>query len=66
MQHVLDFLARLRDHNDRDWFQAHKAEYQQAHADFAALVQDLIDRMAPWEPAVQHLTAKECLFRIYR
>ena len=66
MQRALDFLRRLHRHNDRDWFNAHRADYERSYAAFTALVEELIVRMAPWEPMARTLTARACLFRIYR
>lgn len=33
---VLDFLSQLRQHNDRTWFEAHRADYDRAREDFEA------------------------------
>ncbi len=62
---MLDFLRELRSHNDRDWFEAHRARYEVARAAFQGIVGELIDRF----DAVDDLggvTVKECLFRINR
>ncbi|MGN1239606.1 MAG: DUF2461 family protein, partial [Paludibacteraceae bacterium] len=34
MQSILSFLSQLAVHNDREWFNAHKAEYQACHSRF--------------------------------
>ena len=39
MRRVYDFLCRLKENNNREWFNAHKAEYLHVQAifnDFAA------------------------------
>ena len=38
---IMDYLSRLSAHNDREWYHAHKAEYQAANAQFEALLQAL-------------------------
>lgn len=35
---ILSYLTDLSAHNDREWFRAHKAEYEEANARFEALV----------------------------
>ena len=41
-QLILHYLTELSNHNEREWYHAHKAEYREANAEFEALVQDLI------------------------
>lgn len=66
MTQLYTFLARLKENNRRDWFQEHKAEYDQLRAWWTDQVQILIDRMSEFEPALSHVRAKDCLYRIYR
>lgn len=63
---LLDFLQKLARHNERDWFQAHKATYDQLHIDFEAEVAYWLRELAQDEPALAALDAKKCVFRIYR
>ena len=63
---LLDFLANLARHNERDWFQAHKATYDQLRADFEADVAYWLRELAQGEPALAGLDPKKCIFRIYR
>lgn len=35
---LFDFLTDLAQHNDREWFQAHKATYDQLRREFEVLV----------------------------
>lgn len=66
MQIILDFLSRLSMHNDREWFHAHKAEYQVAHERFVEFADALIARLAEQDDTLLGLTAKDCIWRIYR
>jgi uncharacterized protein (TIGR02453 family) len=63
---LLDFLADLARHNERDWFQARKATYDQLRADFEADVAYWLRELVQDEPALAGLDPKKCVFRIYR
>lgn len=66
MNGLIDFLRRLQDNNQREWFNAHKDEYLKALATFHTLVDELIGEIARFDSSVAGLTAKECTYRIYR
>ena len=59
------FLRELQDHNEREWFNANKARYEQDVKEPAlAFIEDIGYRLPEIAP---HLTAdKRSLFRIYR
>jgi uncharacterized protein (TIGR02453 family) len=63
---LLDFLANLARHNERDWFQAQKATYDQLRIDFEADVAYWLRELTLVEPALAGLDPKKCVFRIYR
>ena len=63
---AVDFLAELAQHNDRDWFQPRKAEYEQLlKAPMEALVAALGDRFEERSIPL-HADPKRSIFRIYR
>lgn len=66
MRRILDFLADLAVHNDREWFNAHKAEYLRCHEQFVAFADAFIARLAEQDESLQGLAAKDCIWRIYR
>ena len=66
MDKALKFLAKLKKNNDRDWFKANKKEYDAAREEFSAAVEDLIGRIAGFDPSVIGTAPKDCVFRIYR
>ncbi len=66
MKSVLRFLKKLNKNNDREWFKANKAEYESARADLIVFVDQMIERIAEFDPMIEGLDAKGCLFRIYR
>ena len=63
---TLQFLADLRQHNQREWFQQHKARYEQARDNFVQVLRELIDGLAQLDPALHGLSPSACVFRIYR
>jgi len=65
LQFTLNFLRDLAQNNNRAWFAAHRARYQQALAAFEALIADLIDAVGQQED-LGALRPGDCIFRIYR
>jgi uncharacterized protein (TIGR02453 family) len=63
---TLAFLKKLKQHNDREWFEKNKHLYLEAKADMERAVQQAIGLMSKFEPSLKGLDAKKCLFRIYR
>lgn len=63
---LYDFLGRLGENNNRPWFQAHKAEWDDLRMQWEADINLLLARMAEWEPRFATLTAEDCTYRIYR
>lgn len=66
MQRMLDFLSELERNNDRDWFHAHKADYQQASADFEALVGQLNRSLSAVDDAIPLAEPKSLTFKLMR
>jgi len=65
-QTTLQFLAELKENNNKEWFTANKPRYETAKKEFEQFVDGLITRIASFDPSVAHFTAKDCVFRIYR
>jgi uncharacterized protein (TIGR02453 family) len=63
---LLNFLQDLARHNERDWFQAQKATYDQLRTAFEADGAYWLRELAQDEPALAGLDPKKCIFRIYR
>jgi len=63
---ILDFLEGLVANNNRDWFNAHKGEYQQAWAQFNEMLEQLIAAISRFDASISYLTPKDCTYRIYR
>ena len=62
---AFDFLLKLRDNNNKPWFQAHRAEYEAARQAFEDFVDNFIEEFRSIED-FENLSAKDCVFRIYR
>lgn len=67
MEQVLDFLKELKQNNKREWFQENKVWYESSRNTILQFLdQKLIPGLAAFDPSVQSVTGKQCLFRIYR
>ncbi|MCX6251365.1 MAG: DUF2461 domain-containing protein [Bacteroidetes bacterium] len=63
---VLEFLGELITNNNREWFQAHKAIYDEAKNEFESVINALIPGIAKFDESVKFITGKDCVFRFYR
>ena len=63
---ILKFLADIRANNSKEWFTAHKNEYQIVRSDFEKGINEAIVCIAEFDPSVKHLTAKDAMYRFYR
>ena len=63
---VLDFLKQLKLHNDREWFEKNREKYTLARAEYESFINELIPLIKTFDKEIGAITAKECLFRIYR
>lgn len=63
---ILDFLADLKENNNREWFEANKPQYLQARAAYEEIVQEVINQISTFDNGLAGLEAKKCIFRLYR
>lgn len=63
---TLKFLTQLKKNNNKNWFDAHRAQYEAARIDFSNFIQLVIDALQKTDTSITGLTSKECLFRINR
>ena len=49
---ILDYLTELSANNNREWYHAHKAEYQAANAQFEELLQALMLRIGEFDGSI--------------
>ncbi len=62
---VLSYLSALKRHNNREWFEAHRSDYETARGEFEAFVDGLIHDLCEFE-RLDGVKPKECIRRIYR
>jgi uncharacterized protein (TIGR02453 family) len=62
---VLKFLDDLSHHNNKLWFDKHRAAYEEARDTFEGFIDYLIDALRASDH-LQSLSAKECVMRINR
>ena len=66
LQRLRKFLSALKRTNHKAWFDAHREEYEALRAEFLELVEWVILRIGAFDPDVQGVTARECVYRINR
>ena len=66
MKQVLRYLHSLSLHNDKVWFEAHKADYLKAKATVNELAVELIEGIRRFDDTVGPLSPADCTYRIYR
>ena len=66
MKQVLRYLHSLSLHNDKVWFEAHKADYLKAKAAVGDLAVKLIEGIRAFDDTIGPLSVSDCTYRIYR
>ena len=65
-QMILNYLNELSANNNREWYHAHKAEYQAANAQFEELIQALILQIGEFDGSILGHAPKELTFKLVR
>ena len=66
VQTILDFLADVRANNNREWFAANRARYDEARTLFRAVAEDMIARIGAFDASVAGMPVEQTLYRFYR
>ncbi|MEZ5195667.1 MAG: DUF2461 domain-containing protein [Bacteroidales bacterium] len=66
MKTTLDFLKQFNENNTREWFTDNRKSYEAAKAEFEQLLNDVIAAIRNFDPEIGMISAKECVFRIFR
>lgn len=66
VKRLYNFLDRLSSNNNREWFAAHKSEYDDLRAQWLNDIDRMIAHMAAWDPELATQSARSAAFRIYR
>jgi len=61
-----DFLNKLKFNNNKEWFQKNKPVYDQLKLSFEEIVSELINSISEFDPGINQLNPKDCVFRIYK
>ena len=60
------FLKSIKKNNNKDWFDKNKDAYLAAKDDVGVLVNEVIAELVKFDKTLAGLSAKDCVFRIYR
>ncbi len=63
---LINFLNNLKENNNRDWFNDNKKEFVELKEQFEAFINQLIPKIQQLDGFSGSLSAKDCIFRIYR
>ena len=63
---ILTFLSDIAANNNREWFQANKAEYDAVRKDFTDSIAKAIGRIADFDPAIANVNVKDTMYRFNR
>lgn len=63
---ILDFLSVLRENNNREWMETNKSWFHEVRSDFSEIVNFLIGEIVGFDPSVEGLVPKDCIFRLNR
>ncbi len=66
MKTVLEFLNELKVNNTREWFELNRKQYVMAKTEFEKFLNGLIPAVYSFDSEIGSLTAKDCIFRIFR
>lgn len=63
---ILRFLHDIMRNNNREWFLAHRAEYDAVRGDFEQGIAQAIGRIAEFDPSILSVTVKSSTYRFNR
>lgn len=63
---ILNYLSALEKNNNREWYHSHKQDYLSAHAEFLALLQELILRLGAIDSSILHQNPQALTFKLVR
>lgn len=66
MERILNFLTKLKENNNREWFEANRKEYLDVKKIFENFVVQLIEGISQFDKTIHNITVKDCTYRIYR
>jgi uncharacterized protein (TIGR02453 family) len=65
-KNTLDFLAKLKENNTREWFLENKKWYEKSKKEVEGFLVKLIPELSKLDPSIQSPDIKDCMFRIFK
>jgi len=66
MKTVISFLRELIANNHKEWFDVNRDYYREAQYEYNRFIDRLISEIRQFDPTIGPITAKDCVYRIYR
>jgi uncharacterized protein (TIGR02453 family) len=66
MKTSLSFIRNLKKNNNKEWFHANRASYDEARAEFTAFIETLVTEIGLFDPDLGPVDPRKTLFRINR
>ena len=66
MRDILEFLSELAVNNNREWFEAHREQYEVCRKRFVQFTAEYLRGLSAIDPQLSSLEPKDCIWRIYR
>jgi len=66
MQTLLHFLTELKENNNKDWFNENRKAYDASKEQMLFFTEIMIQELRKMDQDIPALSAKDCLFRIFR
>ena len=63
---ILSYLSDLENNNTREWYHAHKTEYQEANAEFESLIAELMMNIGVTDSSILNNNPKKLTFKLVR
>ena len=63
---TLQFLEQLKEHNEKNWFDAHRTAYESARQNVASFAADVLKELSKTDEGFAQLEPKDTMFRINR
>ena len=63
---TFEFLLKLKENNNREWFQENKHLYEGAKENMLELIENALQGMKKFDTSLMDLESKKCMYRIYR
>jgi len=66
IKNIMDFLSQLKVNNNREWFNDNRDGYKKSKDNYEIFIDELIPKLKNIDESIGVVTAKECVFRIFR